>query len=422
MNQIESALIYGQCGHKYKGYIEALCNLESPDIVGTAFSDYTLEQINKVFKRKKVRSLPDRPTWYDNECRQKRNELLEISRKKSSELSHKLMLHIKTKEYNAMKQSKKRNFASQCCQKIELAYINDKSSMWKVINGFTRECSTNNMPTCDQFYDHFRNKSLQKSNERFDYNYENEAIQFLDTNQQVNPINWHYDIDFEILNKDFDEHEVLNAISKLKNGKSPGPDGIIPEFIKNAKSVFSSNLTQMFNYFIEHRLFPASWAEGLRNPIFKAGDSFNCSNYRGITVLSMFEKIFEIVILNRLEFISESFQKKDRYNTGFSKGSRTCDNNFVIMGLVQRQLSLGRPLIVVHVDFSQAFDLVNRNILFYKLKKSGYKGRVVDTLLDLYRKTSFRVKVNGKLSTMIFQMGNNRSFHSRNVISASRSL
>lgn len=95
------------------------------------------------------------------------------------------------------------------------------------------------------------------------------------------------------------------------------------------------------------------------------------------------------------------FLKHDRYNTGFAKGSRTGDNNFVIMGLVQRQLKLGRPLIVIHVDFSQAFDLVNRNILFYKLNKCGFKGRVIDTLLDLYRKTSYKINVKGKLSDSI---------------------
>ena len=91
----------------------------------------------------------------------------------------------------------------------------------------------------------------------------------------------------------------------------------------------------------------------------------------------------------------------DRYNGGFTKGSRTSDNNFIIHGLVQRQLYLGKKLIVVHIDFSRAFDSVNRTILFYKLNKAGFKGRVIETLHDLYSKTSFRVKINGKTSESI---------------------
>ena len=93
----------------------------------------------------------------------------------------------------------------------------------------------------------------------------------------------------------------------------------------------------------------------------------------------MFEKLFEILVQKRIEFIDEAFDNNDRYNGGFKKGSRTSDNIFIILGLVQRQLSLGLFLILILVDFSKAFDRINRAILFYKIKKSGLRGRVIDT-------------------------------------------
>ena len=63
----------------------------------------------------------------------------------------------------------------------------------------------------------------------------------------------------------------------------------------------------VFNYIVEQRTFPDHWAEGLRSPIFKSGSKWNCANYRGITVLSVFEKVFEIIVLARLEFVSDAF-------------------------------------------------------------------------------------------------------------------
>ena len=51
--------------------------------------------------------------------------------------------------------------------------------------------------------------------------------------------------------------------------------------------------------------------------------------------------------------------------------------------------------------FFQALDLINRNILFYKLMHGNWRGKVIDTLRDLYNKTSFRVKRNGKMSPSI---------------------
>ena len=55
----------------------------------------------------------------------------------------------------------------------------------------------------------------------------------------------------------------------------------------------------------------------------------------------------------------------------------------------------------VIIDFAKAFDLVNRNILFFKLIKAGFRGKVIDTLHSLYRKTVFRVKCKGLLSPPI---------------------
>ena len=54
---------------------------------------------------------------------------------------------------------------------------------------------------------------------------------------------------------------------------------------------------------------------------------------------------------------------------------------------VLRFVLKGEPLYICFVDFSKAFDLVNRHILFFKIMKGGWSGRVIDTLKDLYSKT-----------------------------------
>ena len=113
------------------------------------------------------------------------------------------------------------------------------------------------------------------------------------------------------------------------------------------------------------------------------------------------EKIFEAAVYRRLAFVNEAFDEIDKYNNGFLNGSRTSDNLFILNGLVERQLSLGSTLYVCFVDFSKAFDKINRSILFYKLVKNGWKGKVTDTFRSLYDKTHFRVKRNGKLSPVI---------------------
>ena len=53
---------------------------------------------------------------------------------------------------------------------------------------------------------------------------------------------------------------------------------------------------------------------------------------------------------------------------------------------------IGESQFVCFVDFSKAFDLVNRHILFYKIMKAGWTGRVIDPLRSLYSKTHYIVK------------------------------
>ena len=113
------------------------------------------------------------------------------------------------------------------------------------------------------------------------------------------------------------------------------------------------------------------------------------------------EKIFEATVYRRITFVNEAFDETDKYNNGFLNGCRTSDNLLILNGLVERQLSLGRALYVCFVDFSKAFDKINRSILFYKLMKNGWKGKVIATFRSLYDKTHFRVKRNGKLSPVI---------------------
>ena len=72
-------------------------------------------------------------------------------------------------------------------------------------------------------------------------------------------------------------------------------------------------------------------------------------------------------------------------------------------------MALGKPLLVSFVDFSKAFNIINRNILFYKLLSRGWKGRVIKALRSLYDKSNFCVKRKAKLSPPILNnMGVNQ--------------
>ena len=84
------------------------------------------------------------------------------------------------------------------------------------------------------------------------------------------------------------------------------------------------------------------------------------------------EKIIEAIVYKRLTFVNEAFDEIDKYKNAFLGDNRTSDNLFILNGLVERQLSLGKELDVCYIDFSKAFDKINHSILFYKLIRNGW--------------------------------------------------
>ena len=103
------------------------------------------------------------------------------------------------------------------------------------------------------------------------------------------------------LNSDISITEVESSVKQLRDGKSPGLDGISNELIKNASVVIVPLLCQLFNKILQSGNFPISWGSALIVPLYKKKGSVNDpSNYRGIALLSCVSKVFTKILNNRL--------------------------------------------------------------------------------------------------------------------------
>uniref|UniRef100_A0A914X850 Endonuclease/exonuclease/phosphatase domain-containing protein n=1 Tax=Plectus sambesii TaxID=2011161 RepID=A0A914X850_9BILA len=91
--------------------------------------------------------------------------------------------------------------------------------------------------------------------------------------------------------------EVDLALRRMKNGKAVGPDGIPTEAWKACGNTGVTWLTALFNRILESGKMPDAWRSSTIAPIYKKkGDVQQCSNYRGIKLLSHTMKLWERVI------------------------------------------------------------------------------------------------------------------------------
>ena len=385
-------------------FYSAITAHENTNSVANAFTGYFSQACYRAFGVKRVNHpRAPGPAWFDSECRAVRKEAIDAGAHVECDNDQEKLVRS-LKKYRALIQRKKRAFKLKCASELQSAYCANKTHMWRLLSKFARTQSSSCGPSGGELVNYYEQLAREPEDETFDNAFINEVSEFLQIyDAKCSPAPMHDRLELEILNGNITTEEIESAIDSLKNNKAVGIDMVPAEFLKTNKTHISNDLCVLLNYIIELEEFPDAWAEGVRSSIHKSGKVADPMNYRGITVLPIFEKIFEIIVQNRLQFVNECFGRTDRYNGGFLKDSQTMDNLFILQALIERQLCLGQNLIICFVDFSRAFDLMNRNILFYKLIQSGLHGRVINTLRNLYSKTFFRVKHGGFISEGLLQ-------------------
>ena len=143
------------------------------------------------------------------------------------------------------------------------------------------------------------------------------------------------------------------------------------------------------------------WKRGYITPIYKADDSFDPSNYRGITVTSNVGKLFTLVINVRLvQFLDEN--KVIALNQiGFQRGYRTADHLFILNMITNSYFKKGKLVYVCFVDFSKAYDTVWRVGLFYKLIKYGLSLKFIKLIENMYINIQYAVNLSDRITPFL---------------------
>ena len=267
---------------------------------------------------------------------------------------------------------------------------NDPSAFWKLLNK-NEDKTDENMPKADEFREMFLNLGN-------DISYSNEEPVLLDDNIHNNFDNTNSHVS-EILNSEITAKEIQNAIKTLKNNKAHGTDLILNEFLKNSENKLLDILVKLFNLILDNGIFPSAWTIGVIRPIFKnKGNRENPNNYRGITILSCFGKLFTNILNRRLNTFLDNLDVIGNEQAGFRKGYSTNDHIFTLYSLIEILLRHKKRLYCAFLDLEKAFDKVNRTFLWQKLFACGVNGKFLKLITNLYQSAKSCVLVENSYS------------------------
>lgn len=191
--------------------------------------------------------------------------------------------------------------------------------------------------------------------------------------------------------------EVLRAISKLKNGRSPGSDGITAELLKYSISSSGPALHKLFCLVWKTGKVPAEWRDGIIVSLYKGkGPKAECSSHRPITLLSVPGKVFAHVLLSRIEPLLVTNRRPQQ--SGFTSGRSPSDAILALRLLSDLHREFNRPLFVAYVDLKSAFDSVDREALWKAMRGIGTPMTLLNLIKDLYAGTHSQVRLGSCLS------------------------
>ena len=117
-------------------------------------------------------------------------------------------------------------------------------------------------------------------------------------------------------------NEVISVINRLKNRGSKILD-IFPVFLKENIMIFANHFKILYNLSLEKVSFPDILKIARVCPAYKSGQSDLIENYRPISSLPVFSKIFERLTLNRMQCFISPLDILTPCQFGFRKGKNT---------------------------------------------------------------------------------------------------
>ena len=174
--------------------------------------------------------------------------------------------------------------------------------------------------------------------------------------------------------------DITQAVKSIKSNAA-GVDGLNIKAFKAVAAYLLPVILYLVNLSVQKGVFPDELKRAKVIPLHKGGDKRDISNWRPISILPLFSKIYEKVVykkiyeyMNSLGFLSDS-------QFGFRKGHSTVHAVHHLLDCVNSALENNLIPLTIFIDLKKAFDTVDFEVLLKRLRNLGIK----DTALSWFR-------------------------------------
>jgi hypothetical protein len=197
---------------------------------------------------------------------------------------------------------------------------------------------------------------------------------------------------------DFSITGIKKCINRLKPGKAPGEDGILSTVLKETANEIALPLSLLFTRSWIEGVVPNDWKKANVTPIFKSGKRDAAKNYRPVSLTSQICKLMETIIRDSIVEHLENHQLVKQSQHGFRRGHSCLTNLLTFLERVTQWIDEGKPVDVIYLDYSKAFDKVAHARLLMKIKAHGIGEKMARWIEQWLDNRVQRVVVKGSAS------------------------
>ncbi|GFT24028.1 RNA-directed DNA polymerase from mobile element jockey [Trichonephila clavipes] len=194
--------------------------------------------------------------------------------------------------------------------------------------------------------------------------------------------------------------EVLTYVQRIKPKKSPGLDQISNRMLKNLSLKFLLFITLLINQLFKKNYFPDSWKTAVVIPILKPDKNPELAqNYRPISLLSCLSKVYEFVLLQRLNQHCAAANFIIPQQCGFRPKCSTVHQLLRVTELIHSGFAKHEATGILFLDIAKAFDKISHEGLLIKLIRLDFPAPLIKSIHSFLIHRSFRVRVDRILSS-----------------------
>jgi hypothetical protein len=193
--------------------------------------------------------------------------------------------------------------------------------------------------------------------------------------------------------------ELRLVLCTSRRDTAPGKDGIGLSFFKQTWDSLGGDLLVIFNQMFSERKVTAGQKEGVIVCIPKKARPLYPQDYRPITLLNTDYKTLARLIANRLSPVLGEILHPGQH-CGV-RGKTIFDAAGTVRDVIAYAEVTRKPICVVSLDFTEAFDRLSHDYLFAALADYGVVGHMLRLVRCMYSEASSAVQINAYLSARI---------------------